>query len=468
MTKSLRRELTLTLLSLTLLTWLVSVLVSAYYAGQMMVGQIDRHLTYYSDMSQHSMDGIFSDLDTREYFRSRTLTLSRDTELRRVKSFRNAGSGNAVNLWFGQSHILVGEYAPRFPKPEREGFLTWQMEDGSLWRILYRYSPEFNVWRGVGVDMDTARQGGMTTFFLGVLPLFFILPLTLAILYYGIRRGLRPLDELAEQIAARKPQALEPFDMSGVPSELRSVVVSLNGLLDRLQRALNSERRFTANVAHELQTPLAAILAAIQVCQRSLAGVGHNDVQPMLERISHRASEASDTVKQLLTLARLDPDQEFARERVELESLIMEVMADVGGVAMDREIAVRFDNASQALVYGNTDWLKIMLRNLFVNAFKYTPSPGEVEVNLKQTAGYAILTIGNDCEPISEAELNRLTERFYHPSNGCNHGVGLGLSIVQRVVELHEATLVLRPQQGDRGFVVEICFPGVNMEPPSR
>lgn len=471
MAGSLKRRLIVILLGLTLLTWAVSVLLTTYYAGEVMVRQIDQHLTHYSEMAQHTMDAVLSDPVIQNHFRARSTTVSSDTELTRVTSFHDMQGGSAVNLWFGQSQVLVGENAPQFPAPLDEGFVTWQMEEGSLWRVLYNYSPELKVWRATGIDLQTAREGGVATFRLALLPLLFILPITLVVLYYGIRRGLQPLNNLAEQIAARNLQALEPFEITDVPSELKPVVISLNGLLERLERALTSEQRFTSNAAHELQTPLAAIQAAVQSCQHQLVGVSDcGGVQVMLGRILTRVSGATDMVRQLLTLARLDPDQEFERESVEMGALIADTMAELGNLAMERQIIVRFNDQSQAVVQGNAEWLKILLRNVFTNAFKYSPTASEVEVVIESCGGYVRLAVSNDCEPIPSHEFQRLTERFYHPSAGGDHGAGLGLSIVQRIAELHRAELFIGPrnatasrqhstsQQDNRGFTVEVHF----------
>lgn len=459
MAVSLRRRLIAILLGLTLVTWLIFVVVTVVHARQLMIEQIDERLAHYVNMSQYTLQGVMSDPVVRDHFEKRSV---RETSagLTRVAGPGGEVREHALNLWFGRRQVLVGSNAVKFPEPQAEGILTTALGEGddeSDWRILYRHDPAANVWLAAGVDMQHARNVVIATFWRLTLPLSVILPITAAILLLGVGRGLRPLDELAEKISLRKPHALDPIDIEEAPREIKPVVRSLNELLDRLQRALASEHRFTSNAAHELQTPLTAIKAEVQRCQRR---VKDEDSRVMLERISVRVSRAATTVEQLLTLARLDPDQEFQRERVDLGDLVIDVMAEVGPIAMDRGIEMQLDDSAKLYVDGNAEWLKIGVRNLLVNALNYSPSPGEVEVRLELQDNVPKLIVANDCEPIPEKEFARLCDRFYTSPGTRNHGSGLGLSIVERIAELHGAELRLDRWRDDRGFRAEVRFPG--------
>lgn len=459
MAVSLRRRLLVILVGLILAIWLVSVVITAVIAQQMIVRQIDRQLGQYMDMAQHTLLVVLKDPEISRHFRRTFVPISSQPNLKRIEGFGSQGRGQATNLWFGDAQVLVGEQTPKFPTPVANGIVTAYLQAGSnrsRWRIMYRHDPKVDVWLGVGVDLDQVQSMGSATFWRVVMPLLVILPATAAVLFWGVGRGLRPLNDLAENIAVRKPAALEAIDTTGVPLEMRPVVESLNGLLDRLRRALTSERRFTANAAHELQTPLAAIKAEVQRCQRM---TNDDDTRIMLARISARVVRAVDTVGQLLTLARLDSDDEFPRQRVELGGIMVDVLAEVGAVAVDRGIEVRLDNNTPMYVEGNAEWLKILLRNLLVNAFSHSPHSGEVEVRLSREGGRPTVTVSNDCVPIPAEELSRLTDRFYRPSGSPSRGVGLGLSIALRIAELHGAVLRLGPWQQQRGFVAKVCFP---------
>jgi signal transduction histidine kinase len=261
---------------------------------------------------------------------------------------------------------------------------------------------------------------------------------------------------LAEKIKARKPQVLEPIDTDDVPLEIRPVVLALNNLLESLRRALVSESRFTANAAHELQTPLAAIKAEVQRHQRQVRDNGNSQ---MLARISTRVSRATNTVTQLLTLARLDPEQEFQREQVNLREIVIEAIAEEGGTAMDRGLDIRVPEGPDMRIEGHPDWLKILVRNLVANAFRHSPAHSVVEITLNRQPGCVRLRIGNDCESIPREQRRQLTDRFYRLPGNAADGVGLGLSIVARIVDLHGADLRLDQWRGDRGFLAQVDFP---------
>ncbi|MFV8816420.1 ATP-binding protein [Haliea sp. E17] len=459
MVRSLRRNLVLTLLSLTLLCWVVAVIITVVLAQQVVVRQVERQLVQYMDMAQHTQGLIFRNDQLQEHFWNDDMLLSREAGITRVRGFGTEGSGQALNLWFGRDQVLVGEFAPAFPEPLAEGFVTWQQRTGSnrtFWRVLYRRDVQLGVWTAVGVDLRHASSLGRAALLQAMLPLVVVLPLTVLLLLWGVRRGLRPLDRLAATIEARKPHSLAPLAADDVPLEIRPLVESLNGLLGRLQRALASESRFTANAAHELQTPLAAIKAEVQRYQRQVADT---DSREMLERIATRVSRAADTVAQLLTLARLDPEQEFQREAVRLDTLVIDAVAEEGATAVQRRLEVKIPPASGAAVAGQPDWLRILVRNLVSNAFRYAREGSVVEFRLARGADTCCLVITNECEPLDDESLRRLADRFYTPPGNTAGGVGLGLSIATRIAELHAARLQLTRWQEGRGLRVEVCFP---------
>jgi len=470
MAYSLRRRLILILLALTLVTWLVAVVITALLAQQLIVRQVERQLIQYMDMAQHSVGLIFGTPELKRYYMENApARYSRDGKTR-LPGFGTRGREQATNIWFDSGQLLIGELAPAFPDPVRDGFITWREEgegrsenESAVWRVLYRQAPETGIWLAVGVDLDHATGIGTVTFLRAVLPLLVILPLTVGILLWGVRRGLRPLDRLARSIEVRKPQALEAIDPEGVPAEIGPVVVALNGLLDRLRRALESESRFTANAAHELQTPLAAIKAEVQRYQRQATDA---ESRKMLERISARVSRATTTVTQLLTLARLDPEQEFQRAHIDLSELVIDAIAEEGATAVDRGLDIRVPRDSPLRVTGHPEWLKILVRNLLANAFRYSPAGGVVDVSLHRQPDGVLLRIANDCDPIPEEQRRRLADRFYTLPGNHAGGVGLGLSIVQRIAGLHGASLRLDPWQDGRGFIAEVVFPA-GLDTPS-
>lgn len=456
--ESLHRRLVLILLSLILASWLVSVVITALYAKQTLIQQIDQQLVHYMDVSNHSMGTIYEDPKIIKHFQAKAVRLSSEPGVSRVRGFGSQGRELATNLWFKSTQVLVGNAAPAFPAPEGDGIIEADVvHDGetSTWRVLYRYDQSLDIWLATGFNMASVASMGRTAILRSVFPLFIILPLTIVILFWGVGRGLRPLGQLAEKIAARQPSALEPIDLMDVPKEIQPVVSSLNGLLDRLQRALVSERRFTSNAAHELQTPLAAIKAEVQRSQRMVSDL---DSRRMLERIEVRVSRATETVRQLLTLARLDPEQEFRREPIPMNHVVIELMAEEGHWAADRQLDIEILEDPEVTVQGHMEWVTILIRNLLNNAFKYAVNGSVVQISLKENASGVVLSVANDCEPISDTEFHHLTDRFYSLPGRESGGVGLGLSIARRIADLHGATLSLQSRSEGRGFRAEVRF----------
>ncbi len=458
---SLRRRLVAIVLGLTLLTWFVSVIATGMHSQRMLIRQIDEQLSYYLDMAQHTMSAVVTNPEVSEYFAKRTTATKAmgKRDVSRVSSFGSDKPTQAMNLWFGSSQILVGDNAPDFSPPTVPGVSTQSIQGRrgtESWRVLYRYDSALDIWLVVGVNLEHAKSETAANSWRLVYPLFLILPLTISILMYGVGRGLRPLRDLADKISSRQLHALEPIDMADVPSEIKPVITSLNDLLIRLGRSLNSEHRFTSDAAHELQTPLAAIKAEVQRCQHQPVDA---NTKIMLDRISMRVSRATDTVRQLLTLARLDPDQDFKKEKIALKEMVLDVIADLGGVAADRMIDVNLENMLDAEIAGNVDWIRVLLRNIINNAFVHSTSPGTVHITLVHENDRAYLRVENDCEPISDEVFSQLTRRFYRPLGNSSSGVGLGLSIVERIVGLHGGSLALAPLAGRRGFSAEVDFP---------
>lgn len=457
MAPSLRRNLVLLLLALTLATWFIAVVITGLLSRQLVVRQVERQLLQYMAMAQHTQASVYRNEVVRRYYWENTPALSRHAGITRFRGFGDQGLEQAINLWFGDSHVVLGEAAPAFPRPLQEGFTTWVQttEQGSKdWRILSRHDVELGIWIAVGVDLKHATAIGRTTLIQATAPLLVILPLTVLIVLWGARRGLQPLNRLAERIEARERNALDPIDVEDIPVEVRPVVDSLNGLLDRLRRALESESRFTANAAHELQTPLAAIRAEVQRHQRR----GHPESQEMLADISTRVTRAANTVSQLLTLARLDPEQSLHYEPVELYELILDNAASEGAVAAERKLDIRLPERSPATVQGHRDWLNIMVRNLIANAFGHTPPGGTVEISLEEKSGKVILAVANDYPPIDDASLRQLPDRFYTLPGNEAAGAGLGISIVERIAEQHNARMELGRWQSGEGFRVSVEF----------
>ncbi|WP_116368044.1 histidine kinase dimerization/phospho-acceptor domain-containing protein [Parahaliea mediterranea] len=460
--RSLKRRLTWILLGLILFSWVGSAAVTVFYTGRVLVQQVDRQLQQYAGLL-----GYISDVFERQLAAGLPLAEPKlDAHLRAeaaeplVVDYGAAASGTvapALNVWLDGRLLAVFENSPRFDPPRQPGFSFRELpRRGSHWRLYSHHDPELDLWIVVGIDLDQARWALLVSLAQVLLPLLLILPLTLLVLTLGVHRGLKPLRTLAEQIGRRSPQALDPVQVESVPGEVKPVVAALNALLERLAHALESEQRFTANAAHELTTPLAAIKAEVQLCQRQLADA---EAQSMLERITVRVDRAHHTVAQLLTLARLDPEAPLATEPVDLERLLRDVLAEDAHLAGERGLRVNAGGIATARVAGNSEALAILLRNLLNNALRYARAGSEVTLQLGARGdGTVALVVANDCDALSGDEFASLTRRFYRVPGSPGAGAGLGLSIAERVANLHGARLLTGAAQGGRGFRVQVVF----------
>lgn len=279
-----------------------------------------------------------------------------------------------------------------------------------------------------------------------LMPSFIALPVLALLLWFGIGAGLQPLQQIKIEIKQRTANQLQPLTMTSVPEEVAPLVNALNELFARLARAFESERRFTADAAHELRTPLAALKIQAQVAARS-QDVAERD--NALSQVLRGVDRATHLIEQLLTLARVDPENTtLTFEQVNLRSVAKEVLADLAPLAQAKKLALVLEDGADCYVQGNQTQLGLILRNLVDNAIRYTKE-GNVTVSLANAQGVA-LTVRDTGPGIAEDELEQVQQRFYRITGTGEEGSGLGLSIVKRIAELHGAKLSLS-QANDLG-----------------
>ena len=282
-----------------------------------------------------------------------------------------------------------------------------------------------------------------------MLPLFVILPLAVLLVWLALTRGIQPLSELEDRIRQRKPDDMSPLDETAVPSEVMPLVSSVNDLLDRLKHSIATQKRFLADAAHQLKTPLAGLRMQADLALRSDANA--EDLKQSLKHIGRASMRATHTVNQLLALARAESSGSgMATQTCDLALLTMEVVKDSLPRAMDKHIDLGFEGPEPgvALQAGNPTLLKEMVRNLIDNAIHYTPSsaahPGVVTARVcgDTHSGWDI-QVEDSGNGIPEAERARVFEPFYRALGTEADGSGLGLPIVLEIAEKHHASVSL-------------------------
>lgn len=281
-----------------------------------------------------------------------------------------------------------------------------------------------------------------------------IIPLIIAIIL-AVNYALRILRRLSQELKRRTPEDLSPLEERSLPRELQPFTQALNGLFLRLSRALENERRFTADAAHELRTPLAAVKVQAQVALRSQ---DENTRQRALDGVVKGIDRATHLVEQLLTMARLDPETELPAETIPLAPLLLNVVSALAPEAVAKGIELTLDEGPELIIRGQKAMLEILVRNLVDNAIRYTPALGAVTIRLVKVAGHGELIVADNGPGLSEEQKKHLPSRFSRLSRPSGDGSGLGLSIVERIAHIHKARLLLETGLQGRGLQVRVIF----------
>ena len=303
-----------------------------------------------------------------------------------------------------------------------------------------------------------------------MLPQFIIMPLAVLLVWLALARGIRPLHQLEERIRARSPDDLSPLDHKAVPLEVAPLVDSVNDLLTRLQDSLATQKRFLADAAHQLKTPLAGLRMQADLAQRE--GTSTEELKRSLQQIGRSSIRATHTVNQLLALARAEGSgAALARQPCDLAKLTIEVVRDSVPRALDKRIDLGYDGAqpgeSGVWVDGNPTLLKELVRNLVDNAIHYTPSsadkPGVVTARvLADRFGQVLLLQVEDSGPgVPESERELIFQPFYRALGTDADGSGLGLPIVLEIARQHSAEVFLEdahPEQVPPGALFSVRF----------
>ncbi len=348
----------------------------------------------------------------------------------------------AFQIWRSSEELaLRSPNSPMFPISSKEYGYSDVDVMGHSWRVFSLPDDNSPMIVKVGEQYEIREALIQNIAVRTLLPLAFALPFLGMLTWFGVGRALKPLEKLARQVQNRAPSFLEPVDDSGVPAEAKPLVDSLNNLFTRLDLAFEGERRFTADAAHELRTPLAGIKAQAQVALKS--GNPQNR-EKALHRVVEGVDRATHLVHQLLTLARLDPDNSmFQVQKVNLRDVAHRVAGDLDAMAADKRIKVTVDIKDDGVIMGHPDALGILLRNLVDNAIRYTPDGGRIDISVRRHEGNLILSVADSGPGIPPEDREQVFKRFYRRLGTKAAGSGLGLSIVSRIIELHQANITL-------------------------
>ncbi|MDN0082081.1 quorum sensing histidine kinase QseC [Crenobacter sp. SG2305] len=349
--------------------------------------------------------------------------------------------------------LFYGGDGKHFPAdPARRGFVVATVKHQGPWRLFYLPAPDGQRIVAVGQKEGYRRELVWEVVGVQLAPWLAALPLLLLVLVWAIGRELAPLRATAHELAVRRADDASPLQVARLASEVAPMVSALNQLFARTADTLARERRFTADAAHELRSPLAALKVQAEVAQ--LAEHDPAARQRALGNLTVGIDRATRLVEQLLALSRLDPLSGLADAKpVRWQRVADAACADVAPLAAQRQVTVeRVGDASAALpLPGDETLLTLLLRNLLDNALRYGPPGGRVVLTLAPDA----IHVDDNGPGIAPDDLPRVRERFFRPPGQSEPGSGLGLSIVERIASLHGLTLLLANRPGG-GFVASL------------
>ena len=285
-------------------------------------------------------------------------------------------------------------------------------------------------------------------------PQLLIAVAAVALFWFGIGQGLKPLDRLREEIAARSPRDLRAI-RENQPQEVQPLVGAVNSLLSRLNAAIESQQRFIANAAHQLRTPLAGLKTHAELARRQPSTV---ELKSLLDMIAGETERTSHLVNQLLTLARAEPGETSSGQPVNLHELIGRDVREWVQHALSKDIDLGFE-LEDAWTLGEPLLLRELVANLLDNALAYTQAGGSVTVRTQGRDRESVLEVEDNGPGIPETEREKVFERFYRVAATGGEGCGLGLSIVAEIADRHNGRVDLAAPASGRGTLIRAVFP---------
>lgn len=286
-----------------------------------------------------------------------------------------------------------------------------------------------------------------------------IFPILGFIAFFLVQKALSSLTKIMKEVADRKTSYLEPVELSNVPKEVKPLVEEINKLLFRLKQGFEREKRFAADAAHELRTPLAALKTQAQV---ALKAKDMEIRQSALQHVIEGVDRSTHLVQQLLTFSRLMTQTETIMEmsEISLHKLAVDVIANMAPQSIDKQVDIELlPENEKNIIKGNTKALNILITNLVDNAIRYSSPKDAIFVSVEKKEKQVILKVSDNGKGIPEELRDRLFERFFRVLGNDTSGSGLGFAIIEQVAKLHKAEIKIATPSSGKGLEVSIIFP---------
>jgi two-component system, OmpR family, sensor kinase len=371
--------------------------------------------------------------------------------------------GNGVDA---DNRLVIEELGKHADNPSTSGPLLAR-DDGlrdvtrgrERWRILIRSradGSQIMVGQPTSVRDEIATASALHT----VVPIALLVPFMLLVTAFLVRQSLRPMTDIAGQLDARRADDLDELALDDAPQELQPFIASINRLLQRIHVMVDRQRRFMADAAHELRTPITALtLQAENLNQIELS----QDNAGRLDALRQGARRTKRLLEQLLTLARHDFAPAASVTATELDQCARGVVADLLAEATGKGIDLGFDEVQSCTINGEPLMIEILIRNIIDNAMRHTPRGGTIDISIRRDNQDAILIIEDTGPGIPPEDLDRIFEPFFRGSRHLGDGSGLGLSIVKRIIDNLGGTVTVRnvASADAKGLRAIVRFPPV-------
>jgi two-component system OmpR family sensor kinase len=355
-------------------------------------------------------------------------------------------------IWDPSGQLIYSSLADVGPPLQRPGhhIVTWQ---GESWRVYTQAHDRRIVQVAVTTKIRRQHFYSLTPWLL--IPLVLLVLILAVLTSTGVDRVLLPLEQLRSDIARRNPEGLQTIDTTGLPAEVAPLADALNQLLIRIEQMLKHQRRFLADAAHELNTPLAVVKLQAQLVRRARPG----EWDAALDQLDAGIERASRLAFQLLQLARLEPEGRTALlQPLRLDDLLREAVAGFSARAEQQGCDLGLTGAEPVTLVGDPHALRTLVDNLIGNALAHNPGPVRIDVGLRMERQQAVLEVSDNGAGIAPQDRARVLERFVRLSPGDGKGSGLGLSIVSEIAALHGGTVELDDSPGG-GLTVRVRLP---------
>lgn len=370
-----------------------------------------------------------------------------DTKLRGEEEY-------LVQIWRDDGLIYSSHPHVDFPFHATDGYKRTFFKDGT-WRS-YRQSYD-DISIQLAQDLKERHSIVIELYRMLLIPILLQLPILALLIWIMIGYGLKPLDHISSLIKGRNASFLDSLPVENIPAEISVLVNALNDLLHRLKEALETQRRFTADAAHELRTPLSAVRLQLDILKRADNIEEQADAMQTLEKGILRGTRL---VEQLLELARQEPENiETPFAPVDIAWVIEDTVEQNLPISRSKNIEIMTNIIDRPFINGNAPKLSVMFGNLVSNAITYTKDGGHIIITLRSDHSNILLDIADDGIGIPDKDKERVFDRFYRVAGTGEIGSGLGLSIVRNIADLHGGTITMRDGLNGKGTTFSVWFP---------